>query len=87
MVLFYRCIVFAVASGRCLLLPCISCEHRTHCTQQVLLLTVCEGTFRGHGDTRTPAAAALAAAAANLALDPILMFKYNMVRLCNARSQ
>ncbi|KAG5183211.1 mate-domain-containing protein [Tribonema minus] len=41
----------------------------------VLLLTVCEGLFRGHGNTRTPAIASLLAAVANLILDPILMFK------------
>ena len=41
-------------------------------------MTVLEGIFRGHGNTRAPAAAALIAATANLALDPLLMFSYRM---------
>lgn len=40
----------------------------------VLLITVCEGAFRGRGDTRTPLLASSLAAVSNLILDPLLMF-------------
>ena len=40
----------------------------------VLAITVCEGAFRGRGDTRTPLLASALAAISNLVLDPLLMF-------------
>lgn len=39
---------------------------------------VSEGVFRGHSNTKAPAVAALSAAAANVILDPILMFALSM---------
>lgn len=39
---------------------------------------VSEGVFRGHANTKAPAVAALSAAAANIILDPILMFTLSM---------
>ncbi|CAM9182759.1 unnamed protein product [Hapterophycus canaliculatus] len=44
----------------------------------VLLIMVSEGVFRGHANTRAPAVAALSAAAANIVLDPFLMFTLSM---------
>lgn len=41
-------------------------------------MQVCEGTFRGAGDTLTPLPVTGAIALINLILDPILMFKHNM---------
>ena len=40
----------------------------------VLLITVCEGAFRGRGDTKIPLLASAVAAVGNLVLDPLLMF-------------
>ena len=44
----------------------------------VLFIMVSEGVFRGHSNTKAPAVAALSAAAANVILDPILMFALSM---------
>lgn len=44
----------------------------------VVLLTVAEGAFRGSGDTRSPVLAGLVAGAANVILDPFLMFRRGM---------
>jgi putative MATE family efflux protein len=41
----------------------------------VLLIVVSEGVFRGYGNTVVPLTASLVAAAINLVLDPLLMFK------------
>lgn len=39
----------------------------------VLSITVCEGAFRGYGNTKIPLMASLVAAVLNLVLDPVLM--------------
>lgn len=39
---------------------------------------MCEGTFRGAGDTLTPLPVTAAIALINLVLDPLLMFNFNM---------
>lgn len=44
----------------------------------VLFIQVCEGAFRGHGDTRIPLAASLTAALINLVMDPLLIFGFRM---------
>ncbi|CAM9180106.1 unnamed protein product [Discosporangium mesarthrocarpum] len=44
----------------------------------VLMIMVSEGVFRGHSNTRAPAVAALAAAAANTVMDPLFMFTAGM---------
>lgn len=43
----------------------------------VLMLMVCEGAYRGAGDTLTPLPIALAIALVNLVLDPLLIFARN----------
>lgn len=41
------------------------------------MLMVCEGAYRGAGDTLTPLPIALAIALVNLVLDPLLIFARN----------
>lgn len=40
----------------------------------MLMLMVCEGAYRGSGDTLTPLPIALAIAVVNLVLDPLFIF-------------
>lgn len=68
--------------------PCIPVQthHRTGlpylraralAAPAVLMLMVCEGAYRGSGDTLTPLPIALAIALVNLVLDPLLIFARN----------
>lgn len=63
-----------VAIGSPLFAPAISyLRTRSLAAPAVLAITVCEGAFRGYGDTRIPLLASLVASVVNLVLDPLLM--------------
>ncbi len=66
--LMVRCIVYVTSQAS-------NQTKLTHpATPRVALPQVCEGTYRGFGDTMTPLPIAMSVALVNLILDPLLIF-------------